>query len=111
MSTTQVQDGAPTAGQESLRARFAALSAQWKAGVGSTSSARAMSRHPAYRSIVALGDAAVPLILEELAREPHHWFAALREITGADPIPPEARGDVKRMAEAWLEWGRSHGRG
>jgi hypothetical protein len=38
-----------------------------------------------------------------------HWFVALKRIAGEDPVPPQARGDLDRMAEAWLSWGRDHG--
>ena len=68
-----------------------------------------MAQHPAYRSIVEMGAAAVPLILRELERHPDHWFMALHEITSEDPVPEESRGDVKAMAEAWLTWGREKG--
>ena len=47
--------------------------------------------------------------MDELRREPDHWFVALKRITGADPVPAEARGDLDRMAEAWLNWSRDHG--
>jgi Uncharacterized protein conserved in bacteria (DUF2188) len=92
-------------------ARFAALVARWKADCEFLSSPPAMAKHPAYREIVAMGKPAVPLILAELEARPDFWFAALREITGEDPVPPEARGKVKAMAGAWLEWGHAHGVG
>jgi hypothetical protein len=41
-------------------------------------------------------------------REPH-WFATLRQITGANPIPKEAAGDVPQMIAAWLGWAKGHG--
>jgi hypothetical protein len=90
-------------------ARFAGLVARWKADCEFLSSPPEMAKHPAYREIVAMGKPAVPLILAELEARPDFWFAALREITGEDPVPPEARGKVKAMAGAWLEWGHAHG--
>ena len=39
-----------------------------------------------------------------IAGKPDHWFIALEEITGAQPIPPESEGKVKKMAEAWIKW-------
>ena len=63
------------------------------------------NRHaPSYQQIIGMGDMALPLILRELAREPDHWFWALHAITGADPVEPDARGDVRKMAKAWIEW-------
>ena len=31
-----------------------------------------------------------------------------RRSLSEDPVPPEARGDVRAMSDAWLEWGRLH---
>jgi hypothetical protein len=92
-----------------LERRFAGLVHDWKAGRSVTSSSREMARHPAYEAIVGLGPSVVPLILRELEREPEHWFIALRSLTGIDPVPPEHRGDVGRMAADWVDWGRANG--
>lgn len=65
--------------------------------------------HSAYQQIIGLGPAVVPLLLAELDREPDHWFWALKAITGADPLPPDGRGRVGEMTQAWLRWGREQG--
>ena len=88
---------------------FLRLATQWKSRRGPGSTAGAMSQDPSYRAILAMGDAAVPLILAELESEPDHWFAALRVITGANPIRPEDQGDLEKMARSWVEWGRRNG--
>jgi len=85
---------------------FQALAREWKATRGHTSSAARMAKNPAYQKIIGLGEAAVPLILAELRKEPDHWFLALHALTGADPVPPESRGKVADMAAAWLAWGK-----
>jgi hypothetical protein len=52
----------------------------------------------------------VPLILAELADAPDPaWFAALRELTGSDPVPPADRGRTEAAAGHWLAWGRARG--
>jgi hypothetical protein len=56
-----------------------------------------------------MGTDAIPLILKELQREPDQWFWALEAITEEDPVPPEAKGNVARMAQAWIEWGKQRG--
>jgi hypothetical protein len=88
---------------------FQRLAEEWKASRGPATTGRIMTEHPAHKAIIELGEPAVPLLLEELDREPDHWFAALRAITGANPVRPEDRGDLARMAESWIEWGRSNG--
>jgi len=55
---------------------------------------------------------AVPLILRDLhmkAEDPDHWFWALQALTGDDPVPEDARGDMRQMAAAWLDWGHRSG--
>ena len=68
-----------------------------------------MTRHPAYQRIIAMGDPAVPWLLHRLATKPDHWFVALSTITGARPVPPESRGRIKAMIQAWLDWGSQQG--
>ena len=64
--------------------------------------------HETYQRIIGWGEEALPHILADLRDrdEPRHWFEALHQITGADPVPRENRGNLKKMAEAWVQWGR-----
>jgi hypothetical protein len=92
-----------------LRKRFDQLTAEWKANTGHLSVSAQMAMHPAYQRIIGMGPAVLPLILDDLRREPHHWFWALQAITGEDPVPPSARGHVRAMADTWVAWGRDQG--
>ena len=92
--------------------RFKQFAAQWHSERHSTSSVTDMAMCPSYQRIIAMGEAAIPLILSELRSEgdePDHWFWALRVLTDADPVKDEHRGDIVKMAAAWLDWGRTHG--
>src|ERR1700686_2102548 len=74
---------------------------QWDAESGVLSSTTEIVMSPAYQSIMAMGPAVVPYILNQLAREgdqPRNWFWALRHITRTNPIRPEDRGNRKAMA-------------
>ena len=79
-SITSVPKGGP--GPDSpqldpeLERRFRELVAIWQAEVAPLSSSTARVKHPAYREIIALGPAAVPLLLRELEQRPNHWFVA-----------------------------------
>ncbi|WP_230968274.1 hypothetical protein [Nostoc sp. WHI] len=95
--------------QAELKDTFIKLGLQWRSETKHMSLMSDIILHTAYQQIIGMGTDAVPLILEELSREPEHWFWALRSITGANPIKPEDRGRLKKMAEAWLDWGRQHG--
>jgi len=92
-----------------LAERFSTLAAEWKRDTVLLSSTSAITAHPAYQAIIALGPAVVPLLLQDLEREPTHWFEALQAITGEDPVPEQQRGRILAMTEAWLAWGRSRG--
>ena len=89
--------------------RFTRLVAQWKAESVHMSNTAQMAMLRSYQNIIGMGDSAVPLLLEELRREPDHWFWALEAITLENPVPPEANGNVDAMARAWIDWGRQRG--
>lgn len=59
-----------------------------------------------YQRIIGMGLPVVPLILEELAREPDQWFWALEAITEQNPVPVEDKGKMPLMAQAWINWGK-----
>jgi hypothetical protein len=86
--------------------KFQALAEAWQQEVQFCSSMTEMVLHPAYQRIIGMGTAAVPFLLRELQNRPDHWFWAIAAITGADPVKPEDRGKLKKMAEVWLKWGK-----
>jgi hypothetical protein len=87
---------------------FEELAERWRRERGPTSSPMEMVMKPSYLRIIGLGKPAVPLLLRELHKRPDHWFWALISITGENPVAPEHSGDLKKMAEDWLAWGREH---
>jgi hypothetical protein len=89
--------------------KFYFLAEAWRREVRLTSSLTEMILHPAYQRIIGMGFECVPFLLRELERRPDHWFWALTAITGVDPVPPEDRGKLRKMADAWLKWGREQG--
>ncbi len=90
-------------------AKFCDLAATWKEETNLKSSLIEISLHPAYQEIIGMGKIVIPLILQELEREPDHWFWALRALTGIDPVRPSERGNMKAMTDAWLKWGKENG--
>lgn len=95
--------------QLDLRERFERLAAEWKQKSLYLSNTAQMSMLPPYQRIIGMGWPAVPLILEELRRNPDQWFWALEAITEENPVPREAAGIVPQMAEAWIKWGKQRG--
>jgi hypothetical protein len=96
-------------GMTTANQQYRDLVKRWKQETAHLSSSAQMAKHPAYQEIIGMGPPIVPLLLAELQRKPDFWFAALREITRENPVPPESAGKIKEMARAWVEWGRSKG--
>jgi hypothetical protein len=92
-----------------LKGRFARLSADWKKRSQYLSNTAQIAMLPSYQRIIGMGLPVVPLILDELQREPDQWFWALEAITEENPVPADAAGNVRKTAAAWIEWGRRQG--
>jgi hypothetical protein len=89
--------------------QFLMLANKWKQDNVFESSPWRMAAHPAYQRIIGMGQRAVPLILQDLAREADFWFEALVAITDEQPVPLEHAGDMEAMRQDWLRWGRING--
>lgn len=92
-----------------VRERFRRLVSEWKEQSRYLSNTAQMAMLEPYQRIIGIGESAVPLILEELQREPDHWFWALECITEQNPVRPEAAGLLHLMAQAWIDWGERQG--
>src|SRR5262249_28739730 len=89
------------------RIRFNYLAARWREEYGVSSSTHEIVMAQSYQAIIGMGERALPFIFEQLKSEaagPHNWFWALRSITGINPVPPEARGNRRAQAQAWIDW-------
>jgi hypothetical protein len=97
--------------EPALEEQFNQLSAQWKSAIGPQSTTTGIVNHPAYLEIIRLGDGVIPFILRDLQRKPNHWFIALKTLThDFSPVKPEDAGNIKKMTEAWLKWGKDNGK-
>ena len=92
-----------------LRKEFERLIEDWEEQRPRGVDVSEMVMHPTYQRIIGVGPRVVPLLLAELQRKSGHWFWALHAITGANPVPEDSQGNLRAMAEAWLEWGRQRG--
>ncbi len=87
-----------------LQDRFDALVLQWHTNTGPTSNMSKILKDPAYLEIIAMGEAALPLIFKAFEKELDHWSHALTFITGEDPVSRDAAGDLVKIREVWLKW-------
>lgn len=100
----------PATSVETVEQHVERLLRQWRAETAYVSSSTSITSHPAYQELIAIGTAALPFLFRDLERSGDgHLSKALRAITGADPIPAEERGQIRKIAETWLRWAREHG--
>lgn len=92
---------------QNLKDKFSELAEQWRRETRFLSSSDEKILHPAYQSIIAMGQSAVPLVLEELRSRRGHWFWALRFMADADPVPDGS--NIEAARQAWIAWGREQG--
>ncbi len=89
--------------------RFDELADQWEEETFFLSRSDRAIAHPVHQEIVNLGRPVVPLILERMRSQGGHWFEALQQITGEDPVSPADYGNIAAMQNSWLQWGEDHG--
>ncbi len=90
--------------------RVVRLLARWREETAYLSSGTRITGHPAYQELIALGAPALPFLFRDLEQTGDgHLSKALAAITGAHPVPPEDRGQVRKVADAWLRWARENG--
>ena len=72
------------------------------------SSISEITRHEKFAALVDMDRPALELILEEMAGGNVRvlWFPLLKRISKHDPVPVKDRGNVQRMARAWIDWGK-----
>ena len=93
-----------------LEAEFQRCAAAWKRDTGHLSVAAQIAKHPSYRRIIEMGKPAIPLILNDLKKEPNHWFLALSAIASDAPkVAERDKGKMKAASDAWIEWGKGKG--
>lgn len=103
----QAREQAKKADDE-LEREFRELADQWYEETMFLSSTSDILSKETYYQIVALGRKIIPLILCELQERGGHWFLALRVLTKDNPVRQEDRGNMRKMTQAWLDWGKEH---
>ena len=102
-----INDQTDILAKEITSLKFLLLLERWHRERGPASSVSDIVRCDSYQQIIKMGKRALPLILARLEQErdnPDHWFIALESITGENPIPENAYGNMPKMAEAWVSW-------
>lgn len=90
-------------GNLQLKTKFDSLVSQWKEDTRVLSDAAQIFEHPAYQSIISIGEPMLPFIHDELLNGGGHWYYALRKITGYTPKNLKSRKSSE-LRRAWLQW-------
>ena len=100
----------PALSERLRRQHFARIALALEDQTSFMSSSHDMKNTPSYQELIAMGEHAIPLILQVLKAAPAvPFFLALKTITTVDPVPESARGNIAKMAHHWLEWGHAKG--
>jgi hypothetical protein len=100
----------PAKAPETVEQRVVRLLARWREETAYLSSSTAIIGHAAYQELIAIGRPALPFLFRDLEQTADgHLSNALTAITGAHPIPAEQRGQIRKIAETWLQWARENG--
>jgi len=93
----------------SAEKRFRQIEAAWEADTMFLSNAQAIIDHPAFQEIIAMGEVVIPFMLGDLEKQAHQWVWALPRLTGVNPVDLKVACDSRKMADAWVRWGRHNG--
>jgi hypothetical protein len=100
----------PATPVETIEQRVTRLLRTWRERTAYLSSSTQMTAHPAYEELIALGPAALPFLFGDLELTGDgHLSKAFSALTGAHPVAAEDRGNIRKIADAWLRWGRENG--
>jgi hypothetical protein len=110
IKSLQENEARQPAAAPDTEAEFRKLAEQWRSETMFISLDRERVCNFAYQQIIGMGKDALPFIFRELKETTSDWFWALRAITRTDvEVRQEDKGNVHKIAEAWMEWGKQHG--
>ncbi|MBI4648180.1 MAG: hypothetical protein HY738_16755 [Bacteroidia bacterium] len=86
---------------------FELLVKKWKNETRFFSFSNDITKSESYKLIINMGKVALPFIFQELKKEPAHWFVALKQITKENPVKETSKGNIVKMVNDWLLWGKT----
>jgi hypothetical protein len=92
----------------SIAISFMALRTAWVRDTFHCSDMNMACMHPAYRSIIEIGEPVIPHLIRDMITNETHWFYALNQIVGKSVVKQENRGKVALMIGDWVEWAREN---
>jgi hypothetical protein len=108
-TSVTIADYIPENYSETLDHKFSRLTMAWCRATINCSSFDDIVNDVHYKEIIEIGMPVLLLIFDDLKNTPKHWFYALSKITGENPIPESAAGNLTKMTNVWLRWARKAG--
>jgi hypothetical protein len=89
-----------------LRARIEQAAQQLWAETAMFSSTSAIQSHPLFDELMNMGSATTGYVVDRLKQNDIRllWFLLLKRIERADPVEAHSKGDLRKMASAWIAW-------
>lgn len=96
--------------ESEVEKQFNESAAKWRKETGGYSTMIHIAGNNNYLDIIGLGPDVIPYILKDLVKEPDFWFVALEHIAKPkqNPVPKAHIGDLDKMAEDWIAWGKEN---
>lgn len=99
-----------------LEQKFQEQSETWRRETSHLSSPLQKMSHPSYQAIMGMAGESpenklqvIRLMLLDLFRDRSDWYLALSYLTQQNPIHQRDYGRPSKMAESWVNWGKSQG--
>ncbi len=93
-----------------LESLFDTYKSEWLNETKYFSDNRRIFNNQYYQKIISQGAKFLPFIIQDLRTNDYHWFHALSEITGVNPIQLEHLGNIDQMKNDWLTWAVEYAR-
>lgn len=100
--------------EKTLEQQFLKEAEQWDSETAHLSSPVQRFNHPSYIAVLGMAqdhrDEVIALMLRDLQQNRREWFSALSYLTHENPIQRKDSGNLNRMIDAWVRWGKLRGR-
>lgn len=106
-SFDELKQSLQEAAQHKLNQEIRELLQIWHDDTAMHSSISAIANHGSYERIVNMGDAAVDQLLLSIHEHTTRCILALTDITKENPVKAENRGNLKRMAQDWVDFSKT----
>jgi hypothetical protein len=89
---------------------FYAVLHRWRSEIAFISDPDKIAEHPSFKALVTNADLVLPLIIDELRKEPSYLVWVLDDAFDEHPYLSSQIGNLTEMSNAWIAWAERNGR-